>query len=393
MAEITLRGLSKRFSDGTLAVRDLDLDIRDGEVFVLVGPSGCGKSTLLEMIVGLTEPTTGRILVDGTDVTTVDPRHRNMAMVFQSYALYPHMTVRENMEFPLRMARVEEEEMARRVGEAAGILGLEDLLDRQPRALSGGQRQRVAMGRAIVRQPVAFLLDEPLSNLDAKLRSQMRTELGRIQRRLGTTMVYVTHDQAEAMTLGDQIAILRNGILQQVGSPRELYGEPQNLFVAAFMGSPPANFLPARIKGRSLSLPMLDMDVPEHLQIAREDGGGEYIAAVRPEGLIQENRGDDPENGGAQPSFTIQTDLVEWMGADLFVHFRVGPGGRELDRISRGTRAAIRELDLGDPGEGKWRGTARLPAGAPVRENEGIRLRIDPAAVMLFHPETGTRVG
>ncbi|MGM0670194.1 MAG: ABC transporter ATP-binding protein, partial [Gemmatimonadota bacterium] len=282
MAEITLEGVSKRFPGGTEAVRDLDLTIRDGEVFILVGPSGCGKSTILNMIVGLEEPSEGEIRVDGEPMRGLDPKDRNMAMVFQSYAIYPHMTVRENMAFPLRLAKVESEERERRVGEAAEILELGELLDRKPEALSGGQRQRVAMGRAMVREPVAFLLDEPLSNLDAKLRAQMRTEIARLQRRLGTTMVYVTHDQAEAMTLGDHIAVLRKGRLQQVGTPRELYTEPRNLFVAGFIGSPPTNLLPARAEGGTLVLPMAEVRLPERLRQSVSEEGGVYIAGIRP---------------------------------------------------------------------------------------------------------------
>ncbi|MGD2073839.1 MAG: ATP-binding cassette domain-containing protein, partial [Gammaproteobacteria bacterium] len=245
MAEITLERVTKRFADGTTAVRDISLTIGDGEFFILVGPSGCGKSTLLNMIVGLENVTEGEVRVGGQRMNEVDAKDRNMAMVFQSYAIYPHMTVRENMAFPLRLAKVPKSQIAERVKRAAEILELSPLLDRKPASLSGGQRQRVAMGRAMVREPQAFLLDEPLSNLDAKLRVQMRTEIARLQRRLGTTTLYVTHDQTEAMTLGDRIAVLRRGELQQVGTPRELYERPRNLFVAGFIGSPAMNFFPA----------------------------------------------------------------------------------------------------------------------------------------------------
>ncbi|MFZ0788089.1 MAG: ATP-binding cassette domain-containing protein, partial [Chromatiaceae bacterium] len=274
MAEIRLQGIAKRFRDGTEAVRSTDLAIRDGELFILVGPSGCGKSTLLKLIVGLERPTAGEVLVDGVAVTGLDPKDRNMAMVFQSYALYPHMTVRENMAFPLKLARLPKPEIAERVEQAASILGLGELLERSPAALSGGQRQRVAMGRAIVRQPVAFLLDEPLSNLDAKLRAQMRTELLRIQRRLETTTVYVTHDQTEAMTLGDRVAVLRHGEVQQVGTPRELYREPANLFVAGFIGSPAMNLVPARVEGDRLILPMTGLPLPRCLRGTAAAGSG-----------------------------------------------------------------------------------------------------------------------
>ncbi|HVL37668.1 MAG TPA: ATP-binding cassette domain-containing protein, partial [Burkholderiales bacterium] len=241
MAEIALAGITKRFADGTVAVQNADFTIADGEFFILVGPSGCGKSTLLNMIAGLEAPTAGEIRVAGRRVNEVDPKDRNMAMVFQSYAIYPHMSVRENLAFPLKLARLAKEEIDVRVARAAQALELEALLDRRPATLSGGQRQRVAMGRALVREPAAFLLDEPLSNLDARLRAQTRAEIARLQRRLRTTTVYVTHDQTEAMTLGDRIAVLRAGRVQQVGTPRELYERPGNVFVATFIGEPPMN--------------------------------------------------------------------------------------------------------------------------------------------------------
>ena len=264
MAGITLDRVSKRFADGTVAVNDVSLSIADGEFFILVGPSGCGKSTLLNMIVGLEDVSAGEIRVDEQRVNEVDPKDRNMAMVFQSYAIYPHMTVRENMAFPLKLARLPRNEIARRVEQAADMLELRAFLDRKPRSLSGGQRQRVAMGRAMVREPRAFLLDEPLSNLDAKLRVQMRTEIARLQRRLGTTTLYVTHDQTEAMTLGDRIAVLRHGELQQLGTPRELYRQPRNLFVAGFIGSPAMNFFPAELRDNQwIELPMGKAPLPE----------------------------------------------------------------------------------------------------------------------------------
>ncbi len=389
MAEITLEGVSKRFPGGTEAVRDLDLTIRDGEVFILVGPSGCGKSTILNMIVGLEEPSEGEIRVDGEPMRGLDPKDRNMAMVFQSYAIYPHMTVRENMAFPLRLAKVESEERERRVEEAAEILELGELLDRKPEALSGGQRQRVAMGRAMVREPVAFLLDEPLSNLDAKLRAQMRTEIARLQRRLGTTMVYVTHDQAEAMTLGDHIAVLRKGRLQQVGTPRELYTEPRNLFVAGFIGSPPTNLLPARAEGGTLVLPMAEVRLPERLRQSVSEEGGVYIAGIRPEHFTMLNPGKGEEPAG----FSASVDLVEWMGADLYVHFEVDIDATEdMATISKRLRSLTRDLELEEPREGKRRLTARLSGGSGPREGETESFFIDTEEIMLFDPETGERV-
>src|SRR6195952_4946199 len=247
MAEIVLDGVTKVFDDGYEAVKDLNLDIADGEFMILVGPSGCGKSTALRMIAGLEDITGGELIIGGDVVNDKAPRDRDIAMVFQNYALYPHMTVRDNMGFALKLAKVDRAEIEKRVNEAAKILDLTDHLERKPANLSGGQRQRGAMGRAIVREPSAFLMDEPLSNLDAKLRVQMRTAIAKLQQRLGTTTVYVTHDQTEAMTLGDRVAVMRRGYVQQVGSPRELYNSPANLFVGGFIGSPAMNLLPGRI--------------------------------------------------------------------------------------------------------------------------------------------------
>src|SRR5581483_9091213 len=247
------------------AVKKMNLDIRDGEFVILVGPSGCGKSTALRMIAGLEDISDGELLIGGERVNELAPRERDIAMVFQNYALYPHMTVRENMGFALKLAKIDKEEIERRVNEAAQILDLSEHLERKPANLSGGQRQRVAMGRAIVRNPAAFLMDEPLSNLDAKLRVQMRAEVSRIQQRLGTTTIYVTHDQTEAMTLGDRVAVMRAGVIQQVGPPQQLYDEPVNLFVAGFIGSPAMNFMPAHVENGHVQLPMVEVPVPAEL--------------------------------------------------------------------------------------------------------------------------------
>jgi len=263
MAEIVLDEVTKRFPDGALAVDKVNLDIADGEFMILVGPSGCGKSTTLNMIAGLEDISEGELRIGGNVVNNMAPKDRDIAMVFQSYALYPHMTVRENMAFALKLAKVPKAEIATKVEEAAEVLDLTEHLDRKPANLSGGQRQRVAMGRAIVRDPAAFLMDEPLSNLDAKLRVQMRTQVAGLQKRLGTTTVYVTHDQTEAMTLGDRVAVMRNGVLQQVGSPRELYNDPLNLFVAGFIGSPAMNFLPASLEDGRIRLPFGDAPIPD----------------------------------------------------------------------------------------------------------------------------------
>jgi multiple sugar transport system ATP-binding protein len=381
VAEITLQNVSKRFADGTEALKPTSLTISDGELFVLVGPSGCGKSTILKIIVGLEQPSGGAVLVGGEDVTQRDPKDRNMAMVFQSYALYPHMSVRENMAFPLKLARMDQAAIAKRVEEVAAILELGELLERKPAALSGGQRQRVAMGRAIVRQPAAFLLDEPLSNLDAKLRGQMRNELSRLQRRLGTTTVYVTHDQTEAMTLGERIAVLRKGAIQQIGSPRELYQHPANLFVAGFIGSPAINLLPAELDGERLILPMVELPLPEALRGGAPPGRRAVVAGIRPE-RFRETSGAEQLSG----RFSAGAEVTEWLGADLFVHF-------DVEAAAGGRLAALqRELDLGARHDGRLRLVARVAADSRVREGAPIGLRVDPDGILLFDAETGERI-
>ncbi len=285
MAEIVLDGIVKRYPDGFEAVKNLNLTIADGEFMILVGPSGCGKSTALNMIAGLEDISSGELRIEGKVVNRVAPRDRDIAMVFQSYALYPHMTVRENMAFALKLKKVPKADIDRKVQEAADILDLTEHLARKPANLSGGQRQRVAMGRAIVRDPKVFLMDEPLSNLDAKLRVQMRAQVARIQRRLNTTTVYVTHDQTEAMTLGDRVAVMLSGVLQQVGSPMELYNNPANLFVAGFIGSPGMNFMPATLTNGSVHLPMADVALPQEVRerLGRQPDGRRVIAGIRPE--------------------------------------------------------------------------------------------------------------
>src|SRR5262245_1493013 len=281
MAAITMQNIVKRYDDGYLAVDDVSLDVADGEFVILVGPSGCGKSTLLRMIVGLEDITSGEMLINGARVNEKAPRDRNLAMVFQNYALYPHLNVFENIAVPLRLKNAPESEVKARVQEAADVLELSEHLKRKPANLSGGQRQRVAMGRAIVRKADAFLFDEPLSNLDAKLRGQMRTEISRMQRRLGTTTVYVTHDQTEAMTLGDRIAVLRKGVLQQIGTPHDLYDSPVNLFVAGFIGSPPMNFIPGQVRGGVVETPFGELAVANRLKNA--SGHELVIIGVRPQ--------------------------------------------------------------------------------------------------------------
>ena len=319
MAEITLRNIVKKYGDGFPAVNDVSLDIADGEFMILVGPSGCGKSTVLRMIVGLEDITDGEVTIGGERMNEKAPRDRHLAMVFQNYALYPHLTVFENIAFPLRLAKdLSEDEIRAKVEEAAGTLELTEHLDRRPANLSGGQRQRVAMGRAIVREAQAFLFDEPLSNLDAKLRGQMRTEILRMQRRMGTTTVYVTHDQVEAMTLGDRVALLRKGELQQVGPPRELYEHPLNLFVAGFIGSPPMNFVPATLDGDQLQLPFVTFTLPEDMR--EQVGDREHVmVGIRPE-RFDDAEAVDGDKAADGVTFDAEIDVVEWLGNEQYAY-------------------------------------------------------------------------
>jgi multiple sugar transport system ATP-binding protein len=383
MAEIVLDQVSKRFKDGTTAVDHTDLTIEDGEFFILVGPSGCGKSTLLNMIVGLEDVTEGEIRVDGQVVNDIDPKDRGMAMVFQSYAIYPHMTVRENMAFPLKLAKLPKDEIARRVDEAATTLELTELLDRKPANLSGGQRQRVAMGRAIVREPKVFLMDEPLSNLDAKLRVQTRGQLAELQDRLGVTTVYVTHDQTEAMTLGDRVAVLRKGVVQQVGTPKELYRDPVNLFVAGFIGSPAMNFVPGDVAGTTLHLPFVDLDLPGELVERYRGGDGSVIVGVRPENFEDVAFvADDLRPSGA--TFTARVELIEWLGADVFAFFRVGSrGSHEMAELAR----ELESVELPD-GEVQ-RVAAKIDRSSDIAERHEAELWLDGREVHLFDPASG----
>jgi multiple sugar transport system ATP-binding protein len=390
MSEITLNALTKRFEDGTVAVDDLNLEIGDGELMILVGPSGCGKTTALRMIAGLEQISDGELWIDGELVNDRPPKSRDIAMVFQNYALYPHMTVRQNMSFGLEQAKVDKAEIKRKVTEAAETLDLTDHLDRRPGQLSGGQRQRVAMGRAIVRDPKAFLMDEPLSNLDAKLRTQMRTELARIQNQLGTTTVYVTHDQIEAMTLGDRVAVMRGGVLQQVASPRELYEQPSNLFVAGFMGSPAINLLSAEVDGDKLRSALGDVPLDKRLRDALDKVKGDsVIIGLRPEHL-QEAAVTEPRNGGGNGgvSFTGDVGVLEAMGAEYFAYLDLPDQPAMSDAAD-----AAQEAD-GDP-VSRRRGSqliARLPIDSDVREHKQITLWFDPARLHVFDTETGKRV-
>jgi multiple sugar transport system ATP-binding protein len=382
MAEIQLKGVTKRYPDGTEAVKAIDLEIGDGEFMILVGPSGCGKSTALRMIAGLEDISDGELVIGGEVVNDLAPKDRDIAMVFQNYALYPHMTVRENMGFALKLSKVDQKEIDGKVDEAARILDLQPHLERKPANLSGGQRQRVAMGRAIVRDPKAFLMDEPLSNLDAKLRVQMRTEVARIQQRLGTTMVYVTHDQTEAMTLGDRVAVMRAGVIQQVDSPKVLYDDPVNLFVAGFIGSPAMNFLPATLEGETLRLPFGETRLASTLG---GDAKRDVIAGIRPEHFEDAAVADERQTGGGL-RFKVGVDVVESMGSELYAYFDVKARAAESDELAAlAEDAGLSEL----PGGGATHVVARLSAESRAAAGHDAELVLDTTQIKLFDPDGG----
>jgi multiple sugar transport system ATP-binding protein len=387
MAEIVLDGVKKRFADGFEAVKDMNLEISDGEFMILVGPSGCGKSTALRMIAGLEDITEGVVKIGDQVVNDLAPKDRDIAMVFQNYALYPHMTVRENMAFPLKLAKAPQEEIDKKVTEAARILDLTEHLDRKPANLSGGQRQRVAMGRAIVRNPKAFLMDEPLSNLDAKLRVQMRTEVARIQTRLGTTTVYVTHDQTEAMTLGDRVAVMRSGVLQQVGPPSELYDNPLNLFVAGFIGSPAMNFMPAKLQGDTVQLPIGEVRLSgeERNRLGSVDGERPVIVGIRPESFEDASLlGSDTRERGT--TFRTKIDLVESLGAEDYVYFDVQAEGIESDELQELAQdSGAHEV----PSVGEGQVVARVDAASRIKRGEEVELWVDSSKLHFFDPSTG----
>jgi multiple sugar transport system ATP-binding protein len=387
MAEIVLDHITKRFPDGSLAVNDFNLSISDGEFVILVGPSGCGKSTTLNMIAGLEDISSGELRIGGAVANNKSPKDRDIAMVFQSYALYPHMTVRENMGFALKLAKTPKDVINTKVEDAARILDLTQYLDRKPANLSGGQRQRVAMGRAIVRDPSVFLMDEPLSNLDAKLRVQMRTEVSRIQRRLGATTVYVTHDQTEAMTLGDRVAVMRSGLLQQVGSPKVLYDAPDNLFVAGFIGSPAMNFLSGTLEEGKLRTSLGDLPLTDRLRQEMEGSksGRTVIVGVRPENFEDASLV-AVDNRGHGITFRTTIDVIESMGSDVFVYFtqgrETGVAAAELEELARDSGRA-------DTGGSDDTIVARLDAATQVREGAEAELWVDARAVHVFDPATG----
>ena len=388
MAEIVLDELTKVYPDGTHAVSSMSLGIDDGEFMVLVGPSGCGKTTALRMVAGLEDISSGTLRIGEKVVNEVAPKDRDVAMVFQNYALYPHMTVRENMGFSLKLAKVEQATIDKKVEEAARILDLTQHLDRKPANLSGGQRQRVAMGRVIVRDPKAFLMDEPLSNLDAKLRVQMRTEVSRLQKQLGTTTIYVTHDQVEAMTLGDRVAVMSGGVIQQVGPPQELYEQPRNLFVAGFIGSPAMNFLPAKLENGMLRSPLGEVRLPDDKQSrleSRGDAPREVIMGIRPENFEDAQLIGDKRDKGQTLKATV--DVLESLGSDKYAYFTV-----------QGERAVARQLEevARDAGVDEVSGThggiqvtARLDAASKASEDQEIEVWFDLGRVHVFDPDSG----
>jgi multiple sugar transport system ATP-binding protein len=396
VADIRLEQLTKVYPDGTPAVTELDMDVADGEFVVFVGPSGCGKTTALRMIAGLEPVSAGNVRIGGRVVNRLAPKDRDIAMIFQNYALYPHMSAFRNMAFGLKLRKVERPEIRRRVGSAAGVLGLADVLDKRPRTLSGGQRQRVAMGRAIVREPQAFLMDEPLSNLDAKLRVEMRAEIARLQRDLQVTTIYVTHDQTEAMTLGDRVAVLRDGYLQQLDTPQRLYDAPVNLFVAEFIGSPAMNLVGADLvrHNGSLAVRFGRHELPiAHELVDQRSGLKEFvdkplILGIRPEDMEDASIG-DPAPGNR---ISAAVDIREDMGSEVFLHF--GVGGRPV--LGADVQAAVGEdtVEATQAEErakgGRW--VARVDRESRAHESDRVELTIHPRRLHFFDPETGSAI-
>ncbi len=393
MASIELEQLTKVYADGTCAVDKLDLSIADGEFIVFVGPSGCGKTSALRMTAGLEDISGGTLRVGGEVVNDIPPRDRDMAMIFQNYALYPHMNVQDNLGFGLRMRGVPKSEIAQRVDQVAEVLGLAELLKKRPRNLSGGQRQRVAMGRAIVRQPQAFLMDEPLSNLDAKLRVQMRTEISRIQRELRVTTIYVTHDQSEAMTLADRVCMLRSGVLQQIDQPNVLYDRPANLFVAGFIGSPAMNLVEAELSrtgnGMVATFGPHALNIPEpvlaeHRELKAYEGK-RVALGIRPEDLML------PESDRSPSGLLmdVSVDLTEDMGAEVLVHFQVDATRVRSDALQA---AGGEALEVESPHRTGAPFIARLERGAKARAGDALRLAVRPDRMQFFDLVTGVGI-
>jgi multiple sugar transport system ATP-binding protein len=390
MAKIVLDHVSKVFGSDVVAVNDVSLEIGDGEFMVLVGPSGCGKSTILRIVAGLEEVTAGEIFIGDTQVTDLQPKDRDVAMVFQNYALYPHMTVEQNLGFGLKLRKTPKEESKQRVGDVSRILGLEPLMKRKPAELSGGQRQRVAMGRAMVREPRAFLMDEPLSNLDAKLRVQMRAELARLHERLATTTVYVTHDQVEAMTLGQRVAVLKDGLLQQVDTPQNLYNHPANLFVAAFIGSPPMNLIEARVGTGTLTFAGFTLPTPD-------DAG---LEAFRDRDLILGIRPSDLEDcevwhNATLPMIEVTAEVTEELGSEVNIIFAVdAPPVLTEDTLAAASDEGDHDnIPLIADTQELARFCARVDARTHCRPGDTIRLSVDPARFHYFDPASGQAIG
>jgi len=383
MAEIVLDRVTKSYPNGATAVKDLSITIADGEFIILVGPSGCGKSTTLNMIAGLEDISSGELRIGGERVNEKAPKDRDIAMVFQSYALYPHMTVRQNIAFPLTLAKVAKAEIAQKVDETAKVLGLTELLDRKPGQLSGGQRQRVAMGRAIVRDPKAFLMDEPLSNLDAKLRVQMRSEIARLQTRLGTTTVYVTHDQTEAMTLGDRVVVLLGGVAQQIGTPDELYNSPTNLFVAGFIGSPAMNFFPATLTDVGVRMPMGEITLTQevHDMLDKHPKPNNVIVGIRPEHLEDASLIDTYQRIRALV-FEVKVDVVESLGAEKYVHFKIEGASAQSAQLAAAAESEVGENEF----------VARVSTESKVTPGQTVELAFDTSKIAIFDADSGVNL-
>ena len=391
MGAIKINSVGKVYPNGTRALEDVNIEINNGEFVVLVGPSGCGKTTLLRMVAGLEDITEGEISIDKKLVNEVAPKDRDIAMVFQNYALYPHMSVYDNMAFSLKLRKLPKEEIDQKVKEAAKILEIDELLERKPKALSGGQRQRVAMGRAIVRKPEAFLMDEPLSNLDAKLRVQMRAELGQLHTQLETTTLYVTHDQVEAMTMGDRVAVIRKGELQQIDTPREIYLYPKNIFVPGFIGSPSMNFVYANVKVSSKNITLsfgedsIKCDAGENKKLKDFDGQ-EIVLGIRPEAFEDANYANTKE---FSEKLNVTVTLLEQLGSDSYIHFY-----KDIKPVQT---EAIEEI-LADEGEDisvlgdQTKFIARVSPNSVVKEGEKITLSIDPSKLHFFDPSSGDAI-
>jgi len=388
MAKIVLDGVTKTFGNEVVAVDDVSLEIGDGEFMVLVGPSGCGKSTILRLLAGLEDVTAGEIYIGDLQVTDLPPKERDIAMVFQNYALYPHMSVEQNIGFGLRLSKTPKTELRQRVREAAKTLGLEPLLHRKPAELSGGQRQRVAMGRAMVREPQGFLMDEPLSNLDAKLRVQMRAELARLHDRLNTTTVYVTHDQVEAMTLGQRVAVLRDGVLQQVDTPQNLYRHPANLFVAAFIGSPPMNLIEAAVGPGTLSFAGFELPIANGVDLSAF-GGRTVILGIRPPDFEDADVWQDER----RPTIEVTAEVTEELGSEVNVIFPVdAPPVLTEDIIAAASDDEGDAVQMMTEIHERARFCARVDARSRVRPGALARLSVDPTRFHYFDPATGLAV-